>query len=162
MSSLDNLRTTFSAQGVPNKSTHDKLTKRFKAALQQTPPTKEIVDDLAGKEATKASDETTKNQITFVTTSSLASFPVASCVITVIWKVLESVAPNASAMTLPVIPLILALLWGVFLVYLDLSDPKQTDQLKQPSTIIIKCVIGLINSFMLVGAVLGINQSMPH
>jgi hypothetical protein len=139
MSGLDNLRTIYSAQGVPNKSTHDKLTARFKTALLQTPPTNEIVGNLADKEATKASNETT-----------------------VIWKVLEAVAPNTSAMTLPVIPLILALLWGVFLVYLDLSDPKQTDQNKQPSTFIIKCVIGLINSFMLVGAVLGINQSMPH
>jgi hypothetical protein len=128
-------------------------------ALQQTPPGKQDAEGIAKSQSTDAVGETANRQSTFVTTASLASFPVASGVITVIWKLLQVVAPSASAMKSPVIPLILAILLGAFLVYLDLSDGERTTPLK-PSSIITKSIIGLVNSLFLTAAVLGINTSI--
>jgi hypothetical protein len=159
MSVTENLRTFFSPQGVSQRSAQAKLQATLVKALQQTPPGKQEVEDIAKLQSIDTVGETANRQSTFVTTASLASFPVVSGVITVIWKLLQVVAPSAPAMKSPVIPLILAILLGAFLVYLDLTDGERATPLK-PSSIITKSVIGLVNSLFLTAAVLGINTSI--
>jgi hypothetical protein len=159
MSFTENLRTFFSPEGVSQRSEQIKLNDTLMKALQQTPPGKQEAEHIANLQSTDTVSETANRQSTFVTTASLASFPVASGVITLIWKLLQVVASSAPAMKSPVIPLILAILVAAFLVYLDLTDDERVTPLK-PSNIIIKSVIGLVNSFCLTAAVLGINTSI--
>jgi hypothetical protein len=66
---------------------------------------------------------------TFVTAASLATFPVASAVIVIIWKLIQVIVPNAPALKSPVVPLIISLIIGAFLYVLDLSDPKRATPL---------------------------------
>ena len=156
MSTTETLRTFFSPQGVSQRSAQAKLQPTLVKALQQTPPGKQEAENTAKLQSTNTVGETANRQSTFVTPASLASFPVASGVITAIWKLLQVVAPLTPTMKSPVMPLILAILLGAFLVYLDLTDGERATPLK-PSSIIAKSGIGLVNSLFLTAAVLGIN-----
>ena len=161
MSINDSLRTLFSTQGISHPLMQVQLKQRFMKALQLTPTGILEAENVATQQATEAVNEATNNQGAFVTTATLATFPVASGVITVIWKLLEAVVPNAPAIKSPIVPLVLAILLGAYFVYLDLTDSGQAEQPKTRN-IIQKCVIGLINSLFLAAAVLGINTAIFH
>ena len=161
MSVNDSLRKLFSTQGIFNRFAQVKLQDRFLEALQLTPPGILEAENMATQQAGEAVNEMTTNQGAFVTPASLATFPVASVVIAVIWQLLKVVVPSTPAMKSPIVALVLAILLGAYFVYLDLTDIGQADKFKTRD-IIQKCVIGLINSLFLAAAVLGINTSIFH
>jgi len=103
MSINDSLMTLFSTQGISHPLMQVQLKQRFMKALQLTPPGILEAENVATQQATEAVNEATNNQGAFVTTATLATFPVASGVITVIWKLLEAVVPNAPATKSPIV-----------------------------------------------------------
>ena len=151
---VDGLRSTFSVQGVPQKSSETELENTLTTALTQPQMDRAAAKSTAVDKAATTVAATGNRQNVFVTTASLATFPVATGVIVVVWRLLQSLAPNVSFVTPPApwIPLILALLLGAFMLYMDLSDPERTT----PTTrrdIVVKSVIALINSAFLAAAV---------
>ncbi len=158
---VDGIRSTFSVQGVPQKSSETELQNTLTSALTQPQMDRDAAKSTAVAKANTVVAATGNRQNVFVTTASLATFPVATGVIVVIWRLLQTLAPNAAfvAPPAPWIPLILTLLLGGFMLYMDLSDPERTI----PTTrrdIVIKSVIALINSAFLATAVLGIDTAM--
>ena len=159
MSFMDTLRSAVSIQGVPQRSTHAKLKSTMSKALQQTPPPKQQLESIAARDTSAALSDIGNRQNVFVTTASLATFPVSSAVITVIWKLIQLLAPTVAATKLPLVPLALAVLLGVFLLYMDLSDPERSQPLLTRE-VVVKAVIALINSLFLAAAVLGIDTAV--
>jgi uncharacterized membrane protein len=159
MSFSEGLRALTSVQGVPQRSLQHSLQETLVKALKQPPPAEIEAGHIAKREANEAVSEVGNRQNVFVTRASLATFPVASGVITVIWKLLQVLVPNTAAVESPIIPLVLALLLGAFLVYIDLTDPEQT---KPPTSRdkIAMSVIAFINSCFLTAAVLGIDTAV--
>jgi len=159
MSLSDSLRTLTSVYGAPQKSLQHSLQEKFVKALGQSPPEALESDNIAQREAEETVSKVGNRQNVFVTPASLATFPVASGVITVVWKLLRVLVPNMAAIESPIIPLVLALLIGVLLVYIDLTDPEQA---KPPTKRdkIVASVVGLINSLFLTAAVLGIETAI--
>ena len=161
MSFIEGLRAFVSVQGVPQSSSQVILQETLVKALEQTPPAKQEAEDIAKREADGAVSEAGNRQNVFVTPASLATFPVASGVITIIWGRLQVLGPNTLALKSPIIPLVLALLLGAFLAYMDLTDPERI----KPSTSrdkVVKSVTALINSLFLAAAVLGIDTAILH
>lgn len=156
MSFTEGLRAFVSVQGVPQKRLQASLQGILMNALEQNPPAKQEAANIAKREADVTVNDAGNRQNVFVTSASLATFPVASGVITVIWKLLKVIGPTTSALKSPIIPLILALLLGAFFAYMGLTDPERT---KPPTSrdIIVNIVIALINSLFLAAAVLGID-----
>jgi hypothetical protein len=159
MSFIESLRSIVTVKGVPQRSTQARLRTTMSKALQQSPPPKNQLDNIATRDAASAVSDLGNRQNVFVTTASLATFPVSSAVITVIWKLLQLLAPATGAMKSPFIPLVLAMLLGVFLLYMDLSDPERSQPLLTRD-IVVKAVIALINSLFLAAAVLGIDTAV--
>lgn len=158
---VDGLRETFSVQGVPQKSSEAELESTLTSALTQPQMESAAARSTAVDRANRTVGATGNRQNVFVTTASLATFPVATGVIVVVWRLLQSLAPGSAFVVPPApwIPLLLALLLGAFMLYMDLSDPERTT----PTTsrdIVIKSVIALINSAFLAAAVLGIDTAM--
>ena len=65
-----------------------------------------------------------KSQNAFVTFQSLTTFSGASLAISILWVLLKSLIPNSVFIASAVVPGILTLLWGVFTVYMDATDPQ--------------------------------------
>ena len=87
----------------------------------------------------------------FITAQSLATFPVASAVIAVIWNVLGALVEGWAKNK--VVPFVVALIIGM-VIYLLSADKGQTAGEKAG-----KFVIALINSFLLAAAALGIGSA---
>jgi hypothetical protein len=88
----------------------------------------------------------------FITKESLVTFPVASTLVTFIWKVLSQVFSDWSNNKL--VPLAVALLIG-FLIYWNSTTRGMTRKEK-----ILEASIALLNSFMLAAAALGISGTV--
>lgn len=159
MSATENLRAFFSTEGVSQKRTQNDLQATLVRALEQTPPGKQEAEKIARQQATDSVNQAGNRQNVFVTSASLATFPVASGVITVVWRLFQFIAPNVAAMKSPIIPLVLAILLGGFLLFMDTTDPERTIPLK-PRDKVVKIVIALINSLFLTAAVLGIDTAV--
>ncbi len=156
MSFAENFRTFVSVQGVPQNSSQAVLQETLVKALELNPPVKQEAEIIAKREANGNVKNAGNRQNVFVTPASLATFPVASVVIASLWKLLQVLLPNTSVLKSPFIPFVIAVLLGAFLVYMDLTDPER---IKPPTSRdkVMKSVIGLINSLILVAAVLGID-----
>jgi hypothetical protein len=85
----------------------------------------------------------------FITPQTLVTFPGASTVVTVVWKLLGTAIPSWHDVKL--VLFVIALIVGM-LIYL-LSDDKGNDVKSKVSSFI----IALLNSFMLAAAALGID-----
>lgn len=159
MSFGENLRNLVSVQGIPQNSSQATLQSTLLQALKQTPPPQPDAVQAAQQQAAGAVSAAGNRQNVFVTSASLATFPVASGVITVIWKLLQVLGPTLVFMKSPFIPLILALLLGAFLAYMDLTDPERAEA---PTTRekVVKSGIALINALFLTAAVLGIDTAV--
>lgn len=156
MSLTDNLRALVSVQGIPQKSSQASLQQTFERALEAPPRAKKDARTIAQQDAGTVVQQAGNRQTVFVTSASLATFPVASGVIMVVWKLLQTVVPDAPVLQSPLVPLILAFLIGVFLLYMDLTDPERTQPLTSRDKVV-KSVIALINSLFLAAAVLGVD-----
>lgn len=93
----------------------------------------------------------------FVTPQTLVTFPVASAVVFAGWQLAIKVGwSDASHYK---VPLALALLWGVYLFFLDVTDPARPGQ---PSSreYVTKLVVALINALFLAASALGVNTAV--
>ena len=79
------------------------------------------------------------------------TFPVASGIVTVVWKVLEKVFPSWGSSNL--VPLVVSLLVGM-LIY-AMSDVPGTTKDR-----LISFAIAILNSFTLAAAALGVNSAV--
>ena len=161
MSFAEDLRNFVSVQGVPQNSSQAVLQETLVKALELNPPAKQEAEIIAKRQANGSVDKAGNRQNVFVTQASLATFPVASVVIASLWKLLQVLLPNTLALKSPFVPFVIAVLLGAYLVYMDLSDPER---IKPPTSRekLKKSVIGLINSLILVAAVLGIDTFVLH
>jgi hypothetical protein len=159
MSFKEKLRAMVSVEGIRQKSVGQQLRVNLEEALQQKPPAKQKAKTIAKQKADQTVGSAGSRQTVFVTTASLATFPVASGVIMVIWKLLQTLLPSCSTMNSPIIPLLLAILLGFFLLYIDLTDPER-EQTPYKRDIVIKVGITIINSLFLAAAVLGIDTAI--
>jgi hypothetical protein len=88
----------------------------------------------------------------FITPQSILNFPVASLVVTVMWKVLGRVVESWRDSEL--LSLILAIIVGMFIYYIGLTGNIQ----RRDRTI--GFGIAIINSFLLAASALGINVTL--
>lgn len=88
----------------------------------------------------------------FITAQSLTTFPVASTLVTIVWKVLGKV--NASLSNEALVPLIVALFIGLAIYGLS-ADKGNTGKER-----LVSFFIAILNSFMLTAAALGIDTTI--
>lgn len=87
----------------------------------------------------------------FVSRESVITFPVASLVVTMIWKVIKAAFPFWGASTYT--PLIIAFAVGLFIYYISIKDNMSKRNKR------IALGIAIINSFFLAAGALGIDAS---
>lgn len=158
MELLSNIRNFVTEPSMTQSTTKDALQAIVTAAYQTPSLTKSDAEAKAQQQLTVALAEQ-EREGTFVSLRSLFSFPVASGVITMVWQLLKALVPEFEPFKSVGAPLILALLIGFFLLYVDLADPAR----KTPLTNYrknIKIVIAFINSLFLAAAVLGIDTTI--
>ena len=105
------------------------------------------------KVTTEAADATPGTQGVFVTPQSLVTFPVASFIVMVIWKVLSALIPSFEESK--IVPAVIALIIGIFIYVISFSEQATVKDK------IIGIVIAIINSFLLAASVLGIDAAIP-
>ena len=91
----------------------------------------------------------------FVTPQTLATFPVATAVIGIMWKVIETLVPSSKGSLW--IPAIISLLLGGFLFYVAISDP-QASRTKRDTLIALG--VAIVNTFYLFAASTGIVKAV--
>ena len=87
----------------------------------------------------------------FITPQSLVTFPIATTVISIIWKVLGTLFPSIDGSLW--IPACTSLMFGAFIFYVGISDPKAKTTRRD---VIIGAVVAVVNSFYLFASSVGI------
>jgi len=88
----------------------------------------------------------------FITPQSLASFPVASSVVVVIWSLFKSLFPTWGASKL--VPLVASFLVGLLVFLINISDPQAAP--KGAKAWLLGIAIAAVNCLFLASAALGI------
>lgn len=101
-------------------------------------------------------------QLAFVDASSLATFPVASMVITVVSQLIESFVPDAAWARGSIPELIVAFAIGALLLFMDLTDPTRPADQNTTRGKISKAAIALVNTCILAASAIGINDTLDR
>lgn len=156
MKIMDSLRSALSVQGVPQRTERLKIQESFEHALRETSTLESEVTGLAERKANQRVIETGNRQNAFVTPAALATFSGASAGITSVWMALQGVFPKLGFLSENYFPFVLSLLLGVFLLYIDLSDPERGVALEKRE-VIVKSVITFVNCCFLTASILGLS-----
>jgi len=89
----------------------------------------------------------------FVTPQTLVTFPVASAVVFGGWQL--AITMGYALETSYKWPVTLAFLWGIYLFYLDVSDPERKSNPKAREYVT-KAVVALVNALFLATSALGV------
>lgn len=100
-----------------------------------------------------AADETAKG--VFVTPQTLATFPVATAVIGIMWKVIEGLMPAWKGSLW--VPASLSLLLGGFLFFIAISDPQAS---RTKRDVVIAIGVAIVNTFYLFASSTGIAKAV--
>jgi len=87
----------------------------------------------------------------FITPQALVTFPVATFVVGLIWKVIGTLWPVAQGSLLT--PLVLSMVLGAFIWWVGITDPQAN---MTPREKIIAAFVGVVNAFYLFASVVGI------
>lgn len=99
--------------------------------------------------ARETSDKDAKG--VFITPQSLATFPVATAAVGIVWKVIETLVPAWKGAL--AVPAVIALVLGALLFFISITDP---DAKRTPRDIVIGLVVAIINSCYLFASAVGI------
>ena len=87
----------------------------------------------------------------FITPQSLATFPVATAAVGIVWKVAETLVPSWKDAL--IVPAIISLLLGALLFFISITDP---DAKRTSRDLVIGVVVAIINSCYLFASAVGI------
>lgn len=100
-----------------------------------------------------AGEEVTKGA--FITPQSLVTFPVATFVVGLLWKVIEAVFPQTAGALW--VPLVISFLLGTFVYFIGITDPESQMKLREKA---IAAVVAVVNSFYLFASTTGIASAV--